>query len=749
MNTHRTLLYTTALAVFALSSTFIIATFCAYGAQEGIPKPSVPDGFGVNIHVTHFAPNGLQRFKDAGFGFVRMDVAWSAVEKTKGVYDFSAYDTLLSDLGSANARALLILGYANTLYGGLLQKGTSGLHTDAEQIAFASFAAAAAQHFAHRGVIWEIWNEPNGDFFWQPKANVEEYGAVVKVAAKAIRAADPGATILGGATNMLPQDYIEALLQGGALADVDALSVHPYRVGSPPESAALDYARIRALVARYTPSGKAPLPIVCSEWGYSTADISEQRQAEWMIREYLTNLLCGVNLTIFYDWKNDGPNPKYDEHRYGILKEDMSPKASYLEAQSFIQSLRGYTFCHRLASSAPEDYELLFEGPTDLALVDWSEAKNASDARHMPIITKVEAGEARYAVLKRAAGIQFTPDVRVAVTKPIVPATIRIYNPDSTKATVVVSNMRRAVRLTLLPHETKTAFTTLSVDSGTTGPIDLKIRWNGQPINIIAPLIAEQESLLDVQTTAQGADLAVTITNPLARAFLGKVYLRTIATGKQFARAITVVPGAAVTLTYPGASSEPAKLNAIDDAGLSWARQTTPAFVAVSGWSASSPPASTYQYVPYMNNSPLASSGVQIVPCEAGAPAASAIAVPYSTDPRWVYCTIAPIARYPIPANVVGLKLWVKGDNKDGTIHCRYYDSTFQTFQFKGVRINWTGWKQITIPLDGSDAIFWDGNDDGIIHPPLNLSALVLIDGSHLAKQDGQVLLAAPMYEVK
>jgi len=95
------------------------------------------------------------------------------------------------------------------------------------------------------------------------------------------------------------------------------------------------------------------------------------------------------------------------------------------------------------------------------------------------------------------------------------------------------------------------------------------------------------------------------------------------------------------------------------------------------------------------------------------------------------------------------LTSWVNGDATGASLRNRYTDSTGQTFQFDGVGINWTGWKQVTFPLDGDHASHWGGADDGVIHPPLHWSALVLIDGSGMAPHTGRLLLAAPSYAQK
>src|SRR4030042_1415988 len=84
------------LFVFTVVPFLVIGAFspAAMGA-ESLAGPAIADGFGVNIHFTGL-PQDLRMIADAGFKFIRMDLAWSRIEQTKGVYDFkeSGYDSL-------------------------------------------------------------------------------------------------------------------------------------------------------------------------------------------------------------------------------------------------------------------------------------------------------------------------------------------------------------------------------------------------------------------------------------------------------------------------------------------------------------------------------------------------------------------------------------------------------------------------------------------------------------------------------
>jgi polysaccharide biosynthesis protein PslG len=216
----------------------------------------------VNIHFTDAQPGEMDMLASTGFRWVRMDFVWAATERERGRYDFAAYDRLMQSLDSHRLRALFILDYGNALY-----EPENAVATDAGRQAFARWAAAAAAHFKGRGILWEIWNEPNIGQFWKPKPDADDYSALALAAIAAIRQADPNAFVMGPASSGFPWDFLETLGQRGVFAKLDAASVHPYRRGEP-ETVEADYARLRALLNRHAPGRN--IPIVSGEWGYTT-----------------------------------------------------------------------------------------------------------------------------------------------------------------------------------------------------------------------------------------------------------------------------------------------------------------------------------------------------------------------------------------------------------------------------------------------------------------------------------------------
>jgi len=326
------------------------------GAAE-IPPAVIPAGIGVNIHFVTGQEKDLDLIAAAGFKLIRMDFGWDGIERKKGECDWSGYEQLQSNLEQRGLRALYILDYSNGLYE---ENNASPQHPESVA-AFARWAGAAAKHFQGRHIIWEIWNEPNISF-WRPKPDVQQYIALCLAACKAVREADPGATIIGPASSEFPWAFLEELFKAGALEQLDAVSVHPYRPYSRgPETAVADYQRLRELIQRYAPDGKKGMPILSGEWGYATHDkgVSLEKQAAFAARQQLSNLLAGVPLSIWYDWKNDGTDPKDAEHNFGTVLPDLTPKPSYEAIHTLTRELSGYRILKRVPLNKEEDYVLL------------------------------------------------------------------------------------------------------------------------------------------------------------------------------------------------------------------------------------------------------------------------------------------------------------------------------------------------------------------------------------------------------
>lgn len=353
---------------------FCISIFTSAGQPENHDKFGTHNQInsGVNIHFTTGHEKDLDMIAEAGIKYIRMDFVWHNIERSRGVYDWSEYDELTSNLNKRGLRALFILDYSNQLYEpeveskdpitGEVQMGIAApCHPESVE-AFAKWAAKAAERYKASNVIWEIWNEPNITF-WRPVPDVSQYITLASATCKAIRAADPEAVIIGPATSQIPLPFIESFLASGILEYLDAVSVHPYRDYSlSPETAIADYEKIRDLIRRYTQVGKKEIPVISSEWGYASATkgIPLETQAAYIVRMQLANLFYGIPLSIWYDWKNDGNEPGNFEHNCGTVTSDLRPKPAYTAIYTMNRELKDFTLVKRIELKSKNDFLLLF-----------------------------------------------------------------------------------------------------------------------------------------------------------------------------------------------------------------------------------------------------------------------------------------------------------------------------------------------------------------------------------------------------
>jgi hypothetical protein len=352
------------------------------GGWSRTPTPqTVESSLGVNIHFTNPNPGEIKLIADAGFRWVRMDFKWDVTERERGQYDFRDYDRLMSDLDEFKIHALFILDYGHPLYGGWPPR------SEAARQAFTRWAEAAAKHFQGRGVIWEMYNEPNISMFWPPQPKADEYIALALAVGRAFRSTVPNEKLIGPATSGIDFDFLEACFKAGLLDYWSAVSVHPYRQ-TDPEGAANDYCRLRELIDRYrtaSASGAAArreIPIISGEWGYSSVwrDMSEDRQGVLLAREMLTNIANGIPISIWYDWRDDGSDPGEAEHHFGLVRNAYTagrdriyePKPAYLAAKTLSKFFNGYTFEKRLVIGSNDDYVLVFAKGNERRIAAWT-----------------------------------------------------------------------------------------------------------------------------------------------------------------------------------------------------------------------------------------------------------------------------------------------------------------------------------------------------------------------------------------
>jgi polysaccharide biosynthesis protein PslG len=760
-----------------------------------LPPLVLPEGVGVNIHFTRGRERDLDLIAAAGFKFIRMDFGWGGTERRKVEYTWGDYDELTANLEKRGLRAIYILDYSNGLYedtvvsrnpiSGREQRDTASPRKPESFEAFARWAAAAATHFKGRRIVWEIWNEPNISF-WKPEPNVTNYAKLVFATCQAVRAADPQATIVAPASSGFPWTFFEGLFKAGALEHLDAVSVHPYRGYSQgPETAGKDYRRLRVLIERYAPPAKKFMPILSGEWGYAThakGGVSLETQAAFIARQQLANVFHGVPISIWYDWKNDGANPDYNEDNFGTVSNNLAFKPSYVAVQTLTRELSGYRIARRLDASHADAWVLLCVNTKgDQKLAAWSAGQpreavldlkglasgdvSAVDVGGQPVSPQVEAGRVRlvlqagpqYVTLKKrfkelsaAAAWQLGPVVSLVVAGGLntVAVPVKLHNPFDR----VLSASLHLAGQPGFPNRT------LDLNPGQTAEQVLRAstdqRWPEILSATLHVKLSIQEApgtLTDLWRGREGLDF--TIANPL------ELRLAPIERGLQL-RIVNPARSAFTGTARLGATEKPVRLTSaqpdaaftLEAAGADRGVQLLDAQGRVV---AQSP---TQQYRPLAieraraaldgDAKVPATANLALAPAPGGAdrPFAQAWKLDYEFDAGWRFVrAVADTAkRITIEGRPRALGMWVFGDGSKNALRMRATDSQGQTFQPSGPDLDWQGWRWVTFDLaDLKHAGHWGGPDDGEVHGALRLDTLLLVDSSR-KKTSGTLHFAGP-----
>jgi hypothetical protein len=318
--------------------------------QDALPEfflGPVSSLIGVNIHFIRPQNALLDLAREAGFGFVRMDLFWDRVEKSAGQYDFSEYDMLVNALEARGLGALFILDYANPLYydGPGAFNSNWGPQTQSTRTAYAKFAVAAAQRYSGRPVSLEVWNEPNLSQFWAPSPDPADYRLLADATVKAVRGKSAGVPVVVGATSGCDASFLDQVFALSSLSAVDAVSIHPYRSSSP-ETFLQERLLVQDVLKRRTL--RDDIPLYSGEWGYSSSWFGGRTASAWntqavqAVRLILFNILSQVPKTVWYDLQDDGSNPANAEHNFGLLTNGTpAPKPAYNAIKTLSDLLPG------------------------------------------------------------------------------------------------------------------------------------------------------------------------------------------------------------------------------------------------------------------------------------------------------------------------------------------------------------------------------------------------------------------------
>lgn len=262
----------------ALSAVVLALVLPSAAAARSVPRDfygMVYDGSvttaPANVQNAQFA-----RMARAGVESVRTVFSWSDAQPVQGgPIDFNETDQMVGDAVAHGIEPLPVVLYAppwarqNSSLFNSPPADTAGYVAYLQTLVArygpsGSFWAEHPELPKHPLRTWQVWNEPQLRFQWNAPGFAQGYGQLLQASYKALKAADPGSTVvLAGATNLSWQIIAQLYKQGGIHGFFDVVAVHPYT------ATPVHVARIVQLVRGVLRShGDGGLPIWITELGF-------------------------------------------------------------------------------------------------------------------------------------------------------------------------------------------------------------------------------------------------------------------------------------------------------------------------------------------------------------------------------------------------------------------------------------------------------------------------------------------------
>ncbi len=289
----------------------------------------------------------FELLKKHNIKFLRISFGWDAIESQQGTYDWLFWDDYVNT--AVDEYGLTLLPYICYVP---IWNSTGAQDTmlywnyppkDFE--AYGNFLKALVTRYKDKIKTWELWNEPDIWIYWQ--GTREEFVKFMKIAAKAVREADPEAKIVFPGIAYDP-NFIKDLFKNHEMSSLfDIVNIHNYYETwhhSPIEHIVNYINEVYDVVVRYGDNQ----PIWMAEVGYSTfrkgASVSDsytayydyehtpEYQAKQLIKTLTLVASTGkITATAWYEIKDLPPSENVigdnDNNRYlGVAYADHRPK---------------------------------------------------------------------------------------------------------------------------------------------------------------------------------------------------------------------------------------------------------------------------------------------------------------------------------------------------------------------------------------------------------------------------------------
>ncbi len=327
--------------------------FCVYIAfllaSAAVMRAQIPnDYYGVHAsELTEVPMTTLSRIAtmldSANVRWVRLVFPWKDIQSTPTQWQWGDLRQRLDTLRSHNFKILAIL-YKVPDWASSAASGTNPLlvpfYAPRDTLEWITYIDSTVRKFKDIVSHWEIWNEPDGGFFYAPVPGTKhiKYVEVLRTAYRTIKNVDPTATVLiGGLTSQIgfypKRAFLDSIFARGAADYFDVMNVHFYRYDDNPVGV------VKSILTQYNKNA----PVWVTETNNSRwllPNNTEQRAADslaaWLnhIRTTETAKIFWFNLTDF------SASGEADSTAWGLFKNiTYEPTLVYTAYKNYISTV--------------------------------------------------------------------------------------------------------------------------------------------------------------------------------------------------------------------------------------------------------------------------------------------------------------------------------------------------------------------------------------------------------------------------
>lgn len=384
----------------------------AYMEPTG-PKPSLPTvprpepgamrfGMAYGASPDNYSETAARKTGRLGVDIARIPIYWSQCEPRDGEWNWDRSDGAVVTYAAHGVGAF---GLIMNTPGWARVHGPKSENPFARLDAWRDFITHLARHYRGRIRYWEVWNEPDIDFF---KGTADEYRQMLRAAYEAFKAVDPDMQVMtGGFVSLAHHGRKDGMIETVIREDhasFDLLAYHTHGPFKGHFQTELDD-RLLPYMRKVL---KEPKPVFFTETGMDCR-LGEHHQARTLAKKVVFAWSRGA---VVYTWFNlhdmlRAEGPRHMGQTYGLYTpyrrndpkagwkpENVDypyawPKASYVAYNTLIALLHGARYVKPL-SCGEGGWAFVFRRGDRHVVVAWREAKGGDSLTLRTDATKAE-----------------------------------------------------------------------------------------------------------------------------------------------------------------------------------------------------------------------------------------------------------------------------------------------------------------------------------------------------------------------